>query len=82
MTNRPQITRIHTAQAQGRVKAQVSSVQSVLIRGPLEEGRSLSHHLELGGELARLRDRDVLILGSGNIVHNLLRLQGKTMISL
>jgi len=54
----------------------------VLIRGPLEEGRSLSHHLELGGELARLRDRDVLILGSGNIVHNLLRLQGKTMISL
>ena len=37
----------------------------------IDMGRGLEHQLEVGRTLSQLRDRGVLILGSGNVVHNL-----------
>jgi 4,5-DOPA dioxygenase extradiol len=40
----------------------------------IHSGKDLDYHVELGERLAPLRERGVFILGSGNVVHNLRRL--------
>lgn len=48
--------------------------QIPVIQLSLDMSQSMEYHFKLGQELASLRERGVLIIGSGNIVHNLRRI--------
>lgn len=54
-----------------RVAASLSEGRNSVFQVSLDHGKTFEEHVALGREMRDLRERGVLILGSGNLVHNL-----------